>query len=261
MQIRSWTYACAVAVLSSGAAAATLTNSNIDVRTTEHRLSFSDLAFSGVSDFASTLLQFHGAIGDSGTFGVDGFAPGQTISVTPGSGIAITGLTPANASGVVFYTATIVGTTNLTITQSWTNLPGLPGQGFTLTPNVANGLNTLEFRSGNSGFLRVGGLFDFLVTMPGNWSVPGIGTGQSQLLGVNSQFAISNNFTFNATTNRTTFEAVSSSYPAGNPGVNLSFVLHGSPVPENGTALTLLGGLALLSILPRRSGYAGRRKT
>jgi hypothetical protein len=212
MQMKSWTYACTVGILSLGTAAAPLTNSNIDVRTTEHRLSFNDLAFSNVTDFASTLLQFHGAIGDSGTFGVDGFAPGETISVTSGSGIAITGLTSANASGVAFYTATIVGATNLTVTQSWTNLPGLPGQGFTLTPNVIAGLNALEFRSGNSGFLRVGGVFHFLVTMPGNWSALGVGTGQSQLLGINPQFATASNFVFNATTNRTTFEAVSSSW-------------------------------------------------
>jgi hypothetical protein len=219
---------------------AALSENNIDLRTTHYDMVFDDLTFANAFNHRSDLLQFHGSVGDTGSFGVVGFSAGDTISVTPGAGMSVSNLQPANGSGVVVYTASIIGTTALDLTQSWINTG-------TLTHGVtAGGLNYLDFFSKNSGFLRTGGLFDFFVSIPGNWSTFGTSTGQVEFLGLNPHFTISQDFVYDAASDQTTFEAIDTNYVQDS--TNVHFILYGQAlaVPEpTSAALLSMGVLAL----------------
>lgn len=237
--------------------AATLNDNNIDVRTTTYDMSFSDLTFAGAFNLRADRLSFSGSVGDSGTFGIAGFPPGSTVSVVPGSGMSITSLLPANAGGVIFYTAAITGTTDQTLVQSWINRG-------TLTRGITpSGLNFLEFFGRNTGFLRAGGTFDYAISIPGNWSVLGTSTGQVEFLGISSSFSIAQNFVFDPTTGRTTFQALNSSYNPTSVGPDIRFVLYGQPVPEPAQLLMFLLGLPALALYrscsrPRAIGASER---
>ena len=231
------------------ATGATLSSSNIDTRTTLYEMVFADQTFAGAFNQRSDLLQFNGDIGDSGIFSVTGFAPGATISVLPGAGMAITDLQPANASGVIFYTATVVGTSDLTLTQSWVN------RGTLTTGVTSGGLHYLDFFARNSGFLRTGGVFDFSVSIPGNWSTFGTSSGQVELLGVNSEFSITQSFIYDAVSNRTMFQAVDSNYTQVTSDVH--FVLYGQAVPEPASAAMLVVGAALIGLRHRSRQRSG----
>lgn len=230
-----------------GAGAAPLNNNSIDVRTTTFDMSFADLTFAGAFNYRADQLTFRGTVGDSGTFGVNGLAPGSSISVIPGSGMNVTNLQPASASGVVFYTVSITGTTDLTITQSWIT-----------TRTINSGITSagqyyIDFFGRNSGFLRAGGIFDYSISIPGDWSSSGASSGQVQFLGINSDFSVAKNFVFDATTGRTTLEAINSDYNPTAVGPDIHFVLYGQPVPEPTSAMMLSLGLAVLLFKrPRR---------
>ena len=228
---------------SLGATGATLSDSNINRRTTLYVMNFSDLTFAGAFNQRSDALQFNGAVGDSGTFGVVGFPPGATISVVPDFGMTVSNIQPANSAGVVFYTTSIVGTSNLNVTQSWINT------GTLTTGATAGGLRYLDFFARNSGFLRIGGTFDFNVTIPGNWSSIGTSTGQVQLLGVNPQFSVTQTFVYDTNTNRTTFQAINSNYQQSTSDIH--FVLYGAPVPEPASVAMLSLGLITLLLKHR----------
>jgi hypothetical protein len=111
-----------LAAASIASQAAPLTTNNIDERDTLYALSFSDLTFAGALANRSDLLNFHGSVGDSGGFGISGFPPGYAgVSIVPGAGMTVTNQLPASSGGVVSYTAGIIGTSDLTVTQSWIN--------------------------------------------------------------------------------------------------------------------------------------------
>ena len=152
------------------AMSATLTNSNIDTRTTTNVLSFSDLAFDNLDKQRSDLLRFHGSVGAAGTFTINGpFGPGVVVAVVPGSGMSVSNEARDPSTGSISYKAAITGTNNLAITQSWNVTTSS-----SMTTGVSgNGLHYLEFTGNNDGFLKAGGVFDYAVTLPGNWSTPG----------------------------------------------------------------------------------------
>lgn len=226
-------------------AAAALDTSNIDTRTTTNDLHFSDLTFSNASNNRSDLLNFHGTVGDSGTFGIVGFQPDRTISTASGAGIAVSNLQPANSAGTVFYTATIIGTTDLTLRQSWVNI------GTLTVGTTPTGLHYLDFFGRNAGFLRAGGVFDYSVSIPGNWSSFGTSTGQVDFLGINPDFKITKNFIYDPSIDRTFIEAVNTNYNINNARSDLHFVLFGQPVPEPSTTVMLALGLAGLFVFDK----------
>ena len=234
------------------ALSATLTNDNIDTRTTTNVLSFSDLAFDNLDKVRTDVLQFQGAVGDSGTFNVTGaFNPGDTTSVVSGSGISISNVTAPGAFGFS-WTATVVGSANQTVTQSWS----MAQTTSVVTGVTGGGLNYLEFNGNNNGFLKTGGTFDYSVTLPGDWSTQGTATGDSQLLGLGAGFVVTKDFVFDPTSNTTTVEVLSTSYAAGSPNVGLNFMLYGStavPVDEPTPTALLLAGLGAI-------GWIGRRR-
>jgi hypothetical protein len=235
------------------AMAATLTNSNIDTRTTTNVLSFSDLSFDDLSKLRTDQLQFHGAVGDSGKFTIDGpFGPAVAVSVVPGSGMGASIPVRDPVTGSFSYRAAVTGSTNQTITQSWriassTSMPiGVS----------SNGLRTLEFIGNNTGFLKAGGIFDYSVTLPGNWSVHGTATGDSELLALNPEFTVTKDFLFDPLSNTTTLEVLDTHYDLIHPNVGLDFIVFGSavasPVSEPLPSALQLAGLGALGWVSRR---------
>ena len=240
--------AAMAAALPAVAMSASLTNSNIDTRTTTNLLSFSDLAFDNVSKLRTDTLRFHGSVGDAGKFTIDGpFGPTVVVSVVAGAGMSVANET-LDPTGSVSYRAAITGTANQSITQSWT-VHTSPS----LSVGVSgNGLHTLEFVGANNGFLKSGGVFDYAVTLPGNWSTQGTATGDFELLGLNPEFSITKDFTFDPASNTTTLEVLDTHYDLKHPNVGLDFVVFGSPVSEPLTPALLLSGLGALGWMRRR---------
>ena len=241
------TLAAALPVL---AMSASLTNANIDTRTTTNVVSFSDLAFDDLSKLRTDQLQFHGAVGDSGKFTIAGpFGAHVAVSVAPGSGMSVSDQVRDPATQSISYDAAITGTTGLTITQSWT----VTQSGSIQAGVGADGLHYLEFVGNNDGFLKAGGVFDYSVTMPGDWSRNGTATGDSELLGLNSGFTVAKDFVFDALSDTTTLEVVDAHYGANAPSVGLDFKLYGvSAVSEPVSPALLLAGLGVLGLVARR---------
>ena len=233
------------------AMSASLTNSNIDSRTTTNLLSFSDLAFDHLEKQRTDQLQFHGSVGDAGKFTIDGpFGPSVAVSVTPGSGMRISNEAFDPATGSVSYRAAITGKSGLTVTQSW-----IVHTSSSMKTGVAgNGLHYLEFIGSNTGFLKAGGAFDYAVTLPGDWSTQGTATGDSELLGLNPEFTVTRDFVFDASTDTTTLEVFDAHYDLSRPNVGLDFIVYGTPaVSEPLPSGLLLAGLGAL-------GWASRRR-
>lgn len=232
------------------AMSAALTNSNIDSRTTTNVLSFSDLAFDNLDKQRTDLLQFHGSVGDAGKFTIDGpFGANVKVSVTPGSGMAVSkeAFDPATAS--ISYQAAITGKSSQTITQSW----NVRTSSSMKTGIAGNGLHYLEFIGTNNGFLKAGGVFDYSVTLSGDWSTQGTATGDSELLGLNPEFTIAKDFIFDAASDTTTLEVINSRYDLSHPNVGLDFIVFGAPaVSEPLPSALLLAGLGALGWMSRR---------
>ena len=229
---------------------ATLTNANIDTRTTTNQLSFSDLAFDHLDKERTDTLRFHGAVGDAGKFTIDGpFGPHVAVSVVPGKGMGVSNEAFDPATGSVSYRAAITGTNNLSITQSW----NVTQSSSMKTGISSGGLHTLEFIGNNDGFLKAGGVFDYSVTLPGNWSTQGTATGDSELVGVNPEFTVTRDFVYDRASNTTTLEVLDTNYDLSHPNVGLDFIVFGSPVSEPLNPTLLAAGIAAL-------GWASRRR-
>ena len=234
------------------AMSAALTNSNIDTRTTTNVITFSDLAFDNLDKLRTDALQFHGSVGATGQFTIAGpFDPNDVVSVVPGSGMSISNQARIPSTGSISYTASITGKSGLTITQSWNVTTSS-----SMKKGVSSdGLSTFEFIGNNVGFLKPSGVFDYSVTLPGNWSAHGTATGDSQLLGLNSGFTVKKNFVFDALTDTTTLDVLDTNYASGNPSVALDFILYGSAVSavsEPVSPALMLAGLAALGCVTRR---------
>jgi hypothetical protein len=231
------------------AMSASLTNSNIDTRTTTNVLSFSDLAFDHLDKQRTDVLKFHGAVGSAGTFTIAGpFDPSVAVVLTPGSGMSISGETFHPADGSVSYQAAITGNSHLSVTQSW----NVSKSSSMKTGISANGLHYLEFIGSNFGFLKAGGVFDYAVTLPGDWSTAGTSTGDSELLGLNPEFKITKDFVFDPVSDTTTLDVRNTNYDLSHPDVGLDFIVFGSPVSEPLPSALLLAGLGALGWMSKR---------
>jgi hypothetical protein len=226
------------------ATAATLSNANIDTRHTHYQLAPGDAVFEGWNGAVATDLQFHGNVGDSGVFGVVGFPPGYTISVTSGSGIAISNLTPADASGVIRYTATVIGPSDQTVRQAWSFTGGV------VVDPATGPLATLEFNRSHSGFLRTGGSFVYSIDIGGDWSAAGVAPQHHVLRGFTPAFTVVDDFVYDSVAGRTRFSMRDTTWD--NTSVNLDFVLYGAPVPEPASAVLLAAGLGWMLMRRRR---------
>ena len=246
---RSGVLGALVLALPLASMAATLTNANIDTRTTTNELSFSDLAFDHLDKERTDTLRFHGAVGDAGKFTIAGpFGSHVAVAVVPGQGMAVSNEAFDPASGSVSYRAAITGTHNLSITQSW----NVSNSASMQRGVSSDGLHTLEFIGNNDGFLKAGGVFDYAVTLPGNWSTRGTATGDSELLGVNPEFTVAQDFVYDRASNTTTLEVLDTNYDLSHPNVGLDFIVFGSPVSEPMSPSLLLAGVGVLGWMSRR---------
>ena len=116
----------------------------------------------------------------------------------------------------------------------------------------SNGLHYLEFTGDNHGFLKAGGVFDYSVTLPGNWSKQGTSTGDSELVAVNPEFTVTKDFVFDAVSDTTTLEVLDTNYDLSHSDVGLDFIVFGSPVSEPLPSALLLAGLGALGWTSRR---------
>lgn len=103
----------------------------------------------------------------------------------------------------------------------------------------------LEFQGGGTGLVDNSGEFDLKVLINGDWSSLGTGPGQTEFVGLDSHWTVTDWFGYNSGTNTTEFDAYTNPYNGNNAG--LDFILHSSapfPLPEPGT-VAMLTGMAL----------------
>ena len=235
------------------ATAATLTPSNIDTRQRVAQTTFADLTFANAVQSSRNSLFFHGNVGDSGNFNNLSLSAGfQSFAYFADAGIALSNaINPTTSGNPGSFTATIAGATNQAMGWDVTRLATSTPSGFSV--GIANGLYTLELKTNGSGFVRNGGTFIESLVLAGDWSSHGTGTGQSELLSIQSGFSITKNFLFDSVSNTTVFEMVNNNYNGS--AASYDIVLHGdiAPVPEPETYAMLFAGLGLL-------GFAGRRR-
>ena len=233
------------------ATAATLTTSNIDTRQRVAQATFADLTFANAVQSSRNSLFFHGNVGDSGNFNLSLNAGFQSFAYFADAGISLTNvINPTSSGNPGAFTATIAGTTDQVAGFDTTRLASSTPSVFSL--GISNGLYMLELKTNGSGFVRNGGTYIESLVLAGDWSSHGAGPGQSELLSVQSGFAITKNFLFDAVSNTTAFEMVNNNYNGSTASYDI--VLHGdvAPIPEPETYAMMLTGLGLLGFMARR---------
>jgi len=120
-----------------------------------------------------------------------------------------------------------------------------------IIPGIHNGRYTLDFVGGGSGWATplTGIVFKLVVTINGDWSQFGTGTGQLEWLGyTGSGYTVDQNFTY--ANGVTTLEMSNSNWDTVSP--NAGFRLYGETVvPEPATMVLLATGLLGLAVLTR----------
>jgi hypothetical protein len=104
----------------------------------------------------------------------------------------------------------------------------------------------------NSFGLTAGDPFYWGVTFSGDWSTQGTATGESELLGYNSEFTILDDFVYDPGTNTTLFEIYDPTYD-GSSGVGVSIQLNGGAAPSTpAPAAVAPFSMGLLGLMRRR---------
>jgi hypothetical protein len=88
-----------------------------------------------------------------------------------------------------------------------------------------------------------GGTFTYTLSIAGDFSAVGIGTGEHQLIGLNSLWTVTQNFAFNGTD--TIFSAYKNNYDPTTDRIGLDYQIYGSvaPVPLPAALPLLLSGV------------------
>ena len=202
-------------------------------------LAFTDLnAFSDARFSVDLTHSLHADMaGDFGTYILTFGHPSVnvTFASSNNSSLAVTDL--VTGPGGVTATLTSTDAVDQQVTAHFERLPNGP----TITLGAVGGLNALEIvHSGSqSGSLSP---YTYRLVMPGEWSSAGTSTGQHELLAVDNDWMIDQNFTFDGT--KTTFAAHLDTYaPASGQEINLRFNLYGAnavPVPATSSLVAAL---------------------
>lgn len=161
----------------------------------------------------------------------------QVRSLDPGSlAIENVGVNPNNDTGLIYdlaFSQPGFASTELT----WvSNIGSLP-----LNVSVIDNRWVLDITTGGTD--DPGITYDFILTLAGDWSSIGTGTGQAELLGFNPNWTITDFFVFDGT--NTVFRAEFDNYQGTDDNPNASVRLYGDVVPAPATlGLVTLAGLA-----------------
>ncbi len=172
-------------------------------------------AFDGYAAAAGTTISPDTPVPPSTVHTVDGFGPGTSVFL---------GYKTNNGP---------------TLADSWT------------ISSVESGFKAIRFDGGGFGFLDLGGTFEVVIDIEGDWSAPGV-PGGHLFLGMNPAFTVVRMFEYDPFLNRTTFAAVNSAFDNTPP--NVVFALLGSPVatPTVGSAGAMATLLGLLGVVVAR---------
>lgn len=189
--------------------------------------------------------------------GVPAGLPGHQVGVKS----LFTGLFSGSTGNATTSLAHLSGTT-YSAPWSTTGGPGTITYGYNtpvgatfgeswIVPGIHNGRYTLDFIGGGSGWAApvTGILFKLVVTINGNWSQFGTGTGQLEWLGyTGSGYSVDKLFTY--ANGVTTLELSNSNWDRLSP--DAAFRLYGeSVVPEPATIVLLATGLLALGAVAR----------
>lgn len=136
------------------------------------------------------------------------------------------------------------------------DFPGSPGGSTLLTLGNSGGLPTLTFAGGGGGLLVNKVPFTIDITLPGDWSQAGTGTGDHKYLFAGQGFSLTSNFVYDSMTDTTLVEAYNPSYMGLTQGTtDLGFTLYGA-VPEPAAWAMLILGFGAVGAVLRRRGPA-----
>ncbi len=195
-------------------------------------LAYSDPLFSDARIVgANTLGSTADAPGDVTNVGFGYYVvPLQNQFVTTMGGVTVDGVTngPTNYFYFVHHPTGAPGSHTYHFTR-----PSPDGSLF--TPVVSGGLTHLQVESGSGAIVEAGGPFTWTLTIPGDWSRHGTGPGQSEIVGIDGDWIVTQDFVFDGS--QTTFAMHRSA--GGSSGVAVSFNFYAVPGP---------GGLAVLGV-------------
>ena len=242
------TLALILAALPALAASPVNAQIQLNHRTSQYSLTFSNDAFANANDHASLSQDITGHSGNSlvQSFNVPSNAKNPTGVGSGGVTVSAVTLVP----GSVTYTVTSNGTPGRSLVG--VDLPA--GTNFSQSNIVLSG-TSLEFAGGGFGGVDDNNRYDVQAMINGDWSSLGTGPDQTQFVGLNPLWTVDKNFAFDGTS--TVFAAHINNYlNDGNHDAGLDFVLHGrapSTVPEpNSLVVFGVGLLTLLALRHRR---------